>query len=1099
MIQAANQWYQSFQTNFPLPPPENSENELSGWALDIKELQNFSLSPELKATPDTATYGLKIYISIFNTSTGHFHGRTWTSPLITNVNSNFINLTCHGILQGKDSLIVVEFAFCIQYFSNETIETSLFFTVIPPPTISVEQLLPLYSGTPRILMAMPKSFANALKPRQGTLLIEFKKNDELLEGAPFIPSCTFFNKPIPGIKSFMPFSLDQVIPLTINGFVLNVQQDFQENLHEELKKIIGAKYNVAPSNVPLRIVKYSIHVGAHNTHKLVYELMKAEVTPENSWSFDGHITLPYFVKNPNFAIILQLVISVQIELDFIKSTEFIINSNTFIHEEEKNKNDNTKKDKKDKKDKKIFEIPLGFGAIPIVKETECQIKLSRESRFSPFGIRILKTETPIPSVSFYVSFTPALNQKSEVKDFPVDFKPLLADDGGALLPLDMKDAPEVPLLKEELTDKNNTNHLLFLFKFLMPRPCFAERFPLKSFRHVYIAFELWPFKPIQTKPFKFVPLQEALVFHEDGTKKDERGVLIQKDVSLKFVEHVINYFFMMRANEIQASIIDTESHVVLGHFNIPSAALLRQQRSSLQFSTYSKLNAVDGELLGSIYFSCGCYGSADHKIATLDFEHRTQMQKNLIIARPIYQTDEQFRKNVRSSYLPRFELAARYRDGKRKEVLLNDMQKRFLRSRLIYPIPGLESRFVFVSAFDPEVKTTVVVHCSDERVRFIRKLSPNEQINLEYSYHLERDESIEFNQSPNVPVSEKLHLNAQKDGTFVAKPNEEIRLLFSFFTVSEFEDNEISVSLMSEKQSLLDCFTVQVKKTISLAHENIHVATHSGGSISTTLHSLHQINAAVASTSLINATATAFGTRLSSSPLKSSLICFILCFGQDNSLLKLVRLHVEILPDEVLAINSKLKINLSKHIGNRICCKSNDARIAQFMTYGEPTILSDSNDVVVKSLAAGIARLSIYNLSNDSFAASILLKVGESKNEVGNQKCLGKSDIVIKVGEGTKRTVQYTNTQSHQKTIRLTTSHPNLIMFDPTHYDVGAKETIKLRIIFMPNQKEEYVSIHAFVQESGKPKTANEFYKLNVHYVPPEKKDRKKHSSDDDT
>ena len=883
-----------------------------------------------------------------------------------------------------------------------------------------------------------------------------------------MPPCTFFTKPIPGIKAFHPLTMENSIPLTINGITLNTPKNFQENLHAELQKIIGSKYNLLPQNVPIQIVRYSMHFAAHNTHKMVSALMKAEVGPVNSWSFDGQIVLDNFVRNQNFAIIFQFVISVEVDLEFTKAA-------------------NTALNKEIPKEKQIFDIPLGFGSCVPTADAEFSVKLSRESRYSPFGIRVLKTDTPIPSVTFNVNFKPVIGKSNEMRDLPIEFKPLLNEDGSSLLPFDPKDAPEVPLLNQELEDVFNTNHILILFKFITARNCFTERFPLNIIRHLYVTIDLWPFGIFKTKSFRFVPLQDALVFKEDNTKGDEYGVFIKKDISLKVYEHVINYFFLMRANELQASIIDTDTGMILGNFNIPSAVLLRQKRPSVQFTSYSKLTALDGELLGSLHFSCGCYGTTDHKITNLDFERRNTTQKNLIIAHPIYMHDEEFRKSIKSSVLPRFELAARYRDGKRKEVLLNDMQKRFLRTRIIYPIPCLESRFVFVSAFDPDEKTTVTVHAADERVRLIRKMDPDEKIDFEYSYHIYRNDSIEFNQSPDTPISEKFHLITQKDNTFVARPGEEIRLLFGFFTVSEFEDNEISVSLTGEKKTLVDCFTVQIKKTVSLAHENVHVATQSGGIIATTLNSVHQITSAIASSSLITAMASNYGTRLTSQPLESSLRCFVLCFGQDNSLLKLIRLHVDVMPDEVLMVNSKLKINLSKYVGKRICCKSSDARVAKFLTHTEPSILKDAEDIIVNSFQAGVVQLLINNLSTESPPASILLKVGETKDESGNQRCIGKSDITIKIGEGAKRTVQYKNTQNRQKTIRLTTSHPNLITFDPNYYDVGPLQSIKLRIIFMAHRKEEYVTIHAFVQESGQPRSGNEYYKLHVHYVPNKK------------
>ena len=1070
MEKIVQHWIEGFHQNFPLPPPLEDEGDPMGWSINIKELQNFSLSHELKTIPDTATFGIKIYLSIFNTSTGQFHGRTWSSPLITDVKANFINLTSYGIICGKNSLIVIEFSFCVKYLNNETNETSLFFTVLPIPEETTPQICPLYTGTPRILMAMPNNFSNLLAPRPGGLLVELQKYDELLNASTFLPYCTFFNQPIPGIKSFAPLSLEQTTPLSITGVIINPNKNFEESLHNELLEIFSQKYKIPSDKIHMRVVRFLMQFAIHNTHKFISETLKAEVSSINGWSFDGQILFPDFVKgSPNFALIFQLLICIEIDLSFLESTKLIISTPI-------------------SKEKQIFEVPLGYGIVNVTTDSFMTIKLSRAARNSPFGMRILQTETQIPTVSFNVSFNPQLGQDFEKRDFAVDFKLLIAEDGGTLLPLDPKNIPEEPLLMEEFTDNLNTNHLLFLFKFLVPRQSFFERFPVKIFRNVYIQMDIWPFGLIKSEVCRLSPFQDTLIFYQIGSKKDnERGVIISKNVSLKAYEQVVNYFFLMKANELQASIVDADTDIIIGHFNIQSSSLLRQKRHSLQLSTYSKLTGADGELLGNVHFAYGCYGTADHKIVKLDFDHRNPIQKDFIISRSIADKDENFKKAVRSSVLPRFELAARYRDGRRKEAMLSDLQKKFLRTRILYPIPGLESRFVFTSVYDPEEPATVYVQPNDERIRFIRKLDKDELTSDTDSpdrvYHLERDETLEFNQQNGVPISERFNLNVKKKSSFKAKPGEEIRLLFAFFSVTDFEENEISVSLNDDTHTLLDCFTVHIKKTVPLAQENIYLFTHKEGTITTTLNSMYTYSSAISSSSLITATTSIFGTRITSLQLTANLLCYIFCFAKDNSLRKIVRLHVDVLPDEILTADSKLKINIPKYIGSKICCKTSDTRIAQFLNYEEPLVLRDPGDVTAKALSSGIVKLVIYNISQKAPAVSIYLSVIETKNEGGKERLIGKSEITLQVGRGAKKTLEYRNNTSHRKSIRLTTSHPEYIHFDPTHYEIEANKSARLRLIFLPNNKEEYVLIHVFVQESDQPRALQEYYKLNVHYA----------------
>lgn len=1072
MEEIVQQWVESFRYNFPLPPPANDESEPTGWSLNIKELQNFSLSPELKAMPDTATFGLKVYISVFNKSTGQFHGRTWTSQLITEVESNFINLTTYGIVSGKDSLIVIEFSLCTKYLNNENVESSLFFTILPIPTESTQSMCPLYQGTPRMLMAMPTTFSNFITSRSGCLLVDLQKYDELLNAIPCIPLCTFFNKPIPGVKSYAPLSLEQTTMLSITGITMNVKKDFEILLHNELNELISSKYRISLDDTHVRVVKYSIHFAVHNTHKIVSDTYKAEVSSINGWSFDGQLSFPNYVKNnPNYALIFQLVISIEIDLSFIETNKLITST---PHTNEK----------------RIFDVVFGYGIVHVLTDSFSKYKLSRAPKNSPFSMRIFQAKNiPMPTIAFNAIFDPQHDdQPAEKRDLAVDFKPLISDDGGALLPFDPKNLPEEPMLMEEFTDKLNTNHLLFLFKFLVPRQNYFERFPVKVFQNVYFRIDIWPFGLVKSEVCRLKSFQDNLIFVPLGSKKDDaKGVIISKDVSLKAYEQVVNYFFLMKSNELQASIVDADTEIILGNFNIRSTALLRQKRPSVQISTYSKLIGVDGELLGNVFVSYGCFGSADHKMVRLGFEQRNPMQRDIIISKSIGDNNAEFRKAVRTSVLPRFELAARYRDGHRKEAMLSDLQKKFLRTRILYPVPGIESRFVFLSVYDPEETKTIYVHSNDERLRFIRRLDDNESEydtdSPEKVYHIERDESLEFNQEKDVPIPERFILKSQKKGSFKAKPDHEIRLLFAFFAVTDFEENEISVTLNDDSHTLLDCFTVHIKKTASLAQENIHVAIRKDEKITMTLNSINTYGAAISSSSLITATTTIFGTKIVSEALKANLMCYIFFFGKNNAILKITRLHVEVLEDEFLRIDSKLKLNIARYIGTHICCKTSDTRIAQFLNYEQPLILKEPGSVIVKALSSGLVKLVVYNVTKKAQALGLLLSVAETNSEKDSDNLIGTSEITLVLGKAAKKTLEYKNNTNFKKSIRVSTSQTDYIHIDPSHYDVPPNKKVKLRLIFMPRDKEEYIVLHVFVQEADMPKSSLEYYKVTAHYV----------------
>lgn len=1066
MNQDADKWLRDFTNNFPLPAPQDDSLQPSGWTMEIKELQDFTLSKELKSRPDTSSFGIKIYVSVFSPKDRLFHGRTWTSPLITDITTRYINLTTYGILLGKDLLLVIEFAFCIQNFSSETEETSLFFTVVPSPSAAIEHICPLYFGSPRYLLSMPENFTSGLTTRQGQLLLKFSKNDDLLKAIDFIPACTFFHRVFPGITKLSPFQVEMFSPITINGIKLETEPDFEIKLQDELSVMFSTKYQMPPQKFQVRIVKKAVHLLCHNTHRAVTDVMKAEVTGDKVWSFDGQIIIKNYVKKPQFALLIQLVVTAEVDISVLKQVHFTPST-------------------EQKPDKALVDLPLGFAIYIPTTDASVVVSFCTEARLSPFNTRIVKIKLPVPSIQFNVSFSQIVGkeQTSEAQALAIEFRPLIGPDGGALLPLDMQNIPEVPDINEEITDVLNVNHLLFLFKYIVMKPSFQQRYPISMFKHLFICIDIWPFGFVRSSNCTLEHVQQdSYSFNEDLPKGNNRGTLIKVDISLKNVDHVINYMMQMRSNELQAIIIDCESGVQLGYINLPTETMIRQKRVSLQFTSHANFMAHDGELLGTVYFSCGSYGTTDHAIANSPFEFKFQNNNDLIISKPLITYDNQFREIVQKTNESAYQVAVRYRDGKKKQLILSDLQKRFLRTKIIYPIPGLETRFVFISAYEPTEKITITISSQDERVRLIRRLDSEEATNYDKIFHISRDEKSSFIQAADRPVEDRFNL-IKHGGKIDVEPEKEICLEFGFFSVQPFSDVEIFVSLFDENNELLDLFSVQVRNTVPVVHENVQLPLADGGAVLHTLSTMNNVSSAIASTGLIYVEATTFGIRISSAPINNSMRCLIFMFGSDDSLLKIVRLNILILGDEVLQIGTKLKINVSRWIGSRICCKTDDARVAKFITYTDPSVLREPGEVTVRAYNSGSTQLSVWSLTDMSLCASILLRVGESKMESGAQVCLGKTEITIKVGDSIKRAVHYKNSTNHQKTVRVTTSKPNLVSFDPTHYTVGPQETVKIRMIFLVNTKPEDVVICAYVIESGTTKRTTEYFKFNVHYV----------------
>jgi hypothetical protein len=685
-------------------------------------------------------------------------------------------------------------------------------------------------------------------------------------------------------------------------------------------------------------------------------------------------------------------------------------------------------------------------------------------------------------LSFNVTFSDGVVKQKEDWNLPVAFPPLLDETGGTLLPLSAQSLPEVPSVAIEMSDELNCNHLRFLFKYLIPRPCFEQRYPLNKFTRICLAIDLWPREIVRTNPSGFTTVQDSILsLNEVSSSGVSHGVLLPVDISLKTVDHVVAYFMQLKSNELQVQLIDCESGVVLGSFPVPSALLLRQHRQSLQFDGHANLVAPDGELLGSFHFTCGCYGTRDHQILRPEFALKNTTPDDVIISWPLVQTDAAFRELVKQRDEPRFELAAQYRESHRSAVVLGDLQRQFLRTITISPIPGVECRLIFDSTFESDEDMDITVQVSDERLRFVRVVQTRD-IAVEETYRLTRDHTSPVTEDFRGPIEERLHL--VRAGHFHTPARTPLLLEFAFLAVSEFEGSEIMVKLLDSSSIMLDEFTVLVRKTAPVVHENVRVLIESGNHVSATINTVHTLRCAIASTFKIQCAATPFGVKMSSKPIAHSMRFLVFLFDTDDSLCKIVRIHLDIVPADVLQVETNLQVKVQrKWIGSRVCCKSSDYRVAEFLSHSVPTVLREPGALTVRAISAGVALLSVWSVSDMAVASDVLIRVGQSKFEKSGQRCLARLTERLKIGESSKASIAYSNEGRERKTIRVTTSHPALLTFDPTHYEVPPVGKCTLRAKFLACMTVQEVEIHVFVQDTGVRGPPAEFYKFKVQYV----------------
>lgn len=1059
MDKTVQNWLKEFQENYPLPPPDD-QGDATGWTLTIEELQDFSLSRELQSVPDTTTYGLKIYVSVFNTKTGLFHGRTWGSPLLTNTSTSVINLTTHGILVGKECLIIIEFSFLIRYFSNETSEKSLFFTVLYPFSSS-QHICPLFIGSPRFLLQNPKDFAQYLTNRPGQLLIELQQNNDLLRAKEFMPPCTFMQWPPPGVIKLAPLSMNNVFPINLSDISLVVDPNFEQRVKQGFEQLFSRKYRVPAEDLLLRANKYLIQIAAHNGYTQLQEPFRIELQPKSYWKYDGQLTFKHFVNDSHFALLFLFIVNIEFNAECI------------------NKQNTSELPKK-----QMLEIPIGYSVTIPTKDECITIKWLQEARYCPFTTRICRAVENLPPLTYDVSYSPISGKANDINNLPVEFKTIIGGDGGTLTPFDPTNAPDTPLLAEEMLDKLNGNHLRLVIKFLVARADFTERFPTTAFPRVFFECEVWQAGIQRSPTCELEYLEEKIFcFDEKQSKDGKKGTMLSIDLKLPSTDHITNYFMLMKSNELQVVMRDDASKMVIGRFTIPTAALLRQRRPSLQFPAYSNIISDDGEPLGMIYFVCGNYGTNEGELDKNAFEQRNRIENGLIVAESMMKTDEEFRRLVQKSMQEPFELAMKYRDGKRKQIILNDMQKRFLRTKKIFPVPGIESKFTFVSQFDPSENMDIRISIDDERIRFLGPSNKQTGIldDLESRFTPIRNTDMKLIQGQNLTTIEKFSLISHGSDTISVAAGQSISLDFSFFTLESITNKEVTVTLLDKDNEVCDIFTIKIIASGDVAHEIVTKYIKKNSCLTATLSTALSLKDAIAASDLITAENSTSGVRLSSAPLEQDVTTLVFLFGEDGSLVKVCKIIVLLTPSEVLTAGSRLKVVLKHVIGNTIVCRSNNSRVAQFTSHLTPTLLSPPGEVTAIAVSGGTALLTIYDMTSKELIRNIVVNIGAARGDE-EQKCIDKIQISLPVGTLSKRAVRYKNNTTATKHITLTTSHPEVVTFDPVSYDIASGEETRFKIHFLPHAKAETVSLYVFLQERRATRRAQEYYRFQIKY-----------------
>jgi hypothetical protein len=503
----------------------------------------------------------------------------------------------------------------------------------------------------------------------------------------------------------------------------------------------------------------------------------------------------------------------------------------------------------------------------------------------------------------------------------------------------------------------------------------------------------------------------------------------------------------------------------MGVFSIGTSHLLRQGRPSVEFSGHATLCAPDGEFIGTTYFSCGVYGNRDHAILETEFEEQNQQTTDIRIAKPIpINSVKQFQHVDEAS---------------RRATIMAGIAAAFATSKMIFPVPGIESRFIFESTFETDKEEKAFVIISDERLRFIGVVPERHPFDSLMAYRMKRLEDISFNQSRHVPLDERLHLIRQT--SFVVKPGVPTLLEFGFLAVSEFNDCEISVVLKDYQDEVIDSFTVRVRRTSPVVHANVHVAVDVGGSISKKLTSLNFIQTAIAEVPMLVCTVIEGETHVSSPPLKRTLTSLIFLFDNEQAITKIVRLNIDVFEVSRLQVASKGEVSAQQWLGKHLCCKSTDSRVAGF-TISRVPVVHDPAKLIVMAHAPGIVELRIWSMTDNCLAAIKLIQVGESQFGAVGQTCIGRCEVKLKVGESVQRQIRYENTKDRTKSIRVTSTHPALIVFQPMQYQIAAGQTKTIRVRFLANTNPDDVTIIVFLQEASEIRKGNEYYKFHVVY-----------------
>jgi hypothetical protein len=205
-------------------------------------------------------------------------------------------------------------------------------------------------------------------------------------------------------------------------------------------------------------------------------------------------------------------------------------------------------------------------------------------------------------------------------------------------------------------------------------------------------------------------------------------------------------------------------------------------------------------------------------------------------------------------------------------------------------------------------------------------------------------------------------------------------------------------------------------------------------------------------------------------------------FDQENALAKVVRLVIDVMRLEVLAVDQRLPLNMAKWVGRRLCCRSSDSRVADTIAGTAPAILRAPGLFYLTGRSAGLAEISVWAPVENCLIAAILIGVGEVTREGKGQKLLKKAQFDLKCGESAVRRIPYINSADAAKVVRVTSTHPALITFDPSEYEIAPRQSIHILAKFMAVAIPEEVDVFICIEERSVPSPVRKYYKFHITY-----------------